>query len=146
MLQEDCSFCRCIYALFRCRKYLRSDQARLCWVVLGYSPSYSTSEYNDVQTGRAVIDRAMQLGGNLVSFLENVAKMFENLAFTLPQFSSWYELCQKNVWTSEQDRLGHALSFIYSDVIEFCLHVYQIFTRSTKSMIAYQPLRAKLYC
>lgn len=75
----------------------------------------------------------MKLGGNLVSFLENVAKMFENLAFTLPQFQSWYELCRRNVRACDKDRLGHVLSLIYSDLIQFCLHIYQIFTRSTKS-------------
>ncbi|KAH8732523.1 hypothetical protein GQ44DRAFT_697766 [Phaeosphaeriaceae sp. PMI808] len=75
----------------------------------------------------------MKLGNNLVSFLENVAKMFERLAFTLPQFQSWFDLCKKNVRTCDKDRLGHALSFIYSDIIQFCLHVYRLFSRCTKS-------------
>jgi hypothetical protein len=59
--------------------------------------------------------------------------MFENLSFRLPQFQSWYELCRENVRTCDKSRLGHALSFIYSDVIQFCLHVYHIFNRTNKS-------------
>ncbi|KAH7394217.1 hypothetical protein DE146DRAFT_122734 [Phaeosphaeria sp. MPI-PUGE-AT-0046c] len=75
----------------------------------------------------------LQLGDNLASFLENVANMFENLSFRLPQFQAWYELCRKNLRTCDKSRLGHALSFIYTDVIQFCLHVYRIFNRTTKN-------------
>lgn len=78
-------------------------------------------------------DGSPKLGSNLTVCLDNVAKMFERIAFTLPQYQSWYEICRKNVRASDRDRLGHALSYIYSDMIQFCLHVHRIFSRSKRS-------------
>ncbi|KAF2093930.1 hypothetical protein NA57DRAFT_80935 [Rhizodiscina lignyota] len=66
-----------------------------------------------------------------LTLLERVSDMFENIAFTLPQYQSWFDLCRASpVKKDDQDRLAQALAFIYADLIDFCLHVYRIFSRA----------------
>lgn len=90
-----------------------------------------TSEITAISLGRRQdADTYFKLGSNLIVFLENVAMMFENIAFTLPQYQAWFNLCQRNVTAQDKDRLGQALSFVYADMIEFCLHTYRIFSRA----------------
>jgi hypothetical protein len=77
-----------------------------------------------------VILMAYKLGTNLVVFLGNVCDMFENIAFTLPQYQTWFDICRAHVKDKDRNRLGLALSFVYADMIEFCMHVYRIFSRA----------------
>jgi hypothetical protein len=72
----------------------------------------------------------IKLGTNLVEFLGNVCDMFEKIAFTLPQYATWFDLCRTHVKEKDKNRLGSALSFVYADMIDFCMHVYRIFSRA----------------
>lgn len=63
--------------------------------------------------------------------------MFEKIAFTLPQYQAWFDLCRIHVKEKDKNRLGYALSFVYADMIEFCLHVYRIFSRTRRSKCSY---------
>ncbi len=74
-----------------------------------------------------------QLGSNLVTFLERVTSMFEELSIQLPQYRDWHRACRQTPFSrDDKDLLGSSLAHIYGDFVEFTLHVYFMFTKRSK--------------
>lgn len=70
-----------------------------------------------------------QIGSNLVNFLERISGMLDELSFTMPQYRAWFEICQESRFQLDGSRLSQAMAFIYYDLIEFCMHVYFMFSK-----------------
>lgn len=85
-----------------------------------------------------------KLGSNLALFLGNVSEMFEKIAFVLPQYQAWFDLCRTHVKDKDKNRLGYALAFVYEDTIEFCLHVYRIFSRARRRKCSSLTMHSKI--
>jgi hypothetical protein len=59
--------------------------------------------------------------------------MFDKIAFTLPRYQRWFDICRKNTDSRDEDRLVQSLAFIYADIIEFALQAYRMFSRLKRS-------------
>lgn len=74
----------------------------------------------------------MQVGSNYAVFLEKIADMFESIAHTLPQYQQLHESCkhQLHFQSQSQDaRLAALMSYVYADMIQFCLDLYRMLSR-----------------
>lgn len=58
--------------------------------------------------------------------------MFEDMAVVLPQYESWFKICQQHRVSGQEERLAQSLALIYSDLIEFCVHIYFMFSKQNE--------------
>lgn len=72
-----------------------------------------------------------KMGSNYVLFLEKVADMFEHITHILPQYKHFYEACKLQFQQTQQDRLTTLMSYLYVDIVQFCLEVRRIFARGS---------------
>lgn len=76
-----------------------------------------------------------KLGSNFIHFLERVSDMFEELSFFLPQYQQWFRTCRLNPSIKDRGRLSQALGLIYSDLTQFSIHIYFLFSRQNKGRL-----------
>ena len=56
--------------------------------------------------------------------------MFDEMTAILPRYQQWYDICRFGTSAvNDRGRLAQALAFIYHDLIEFCTHIYFLFSR-----------------
>ncbi|KAF7524548.1 hypothetical protein G7054_g11379 [Neopestalotiopsis clavispora] len=70
--------------------------------------------------------------------------MFEDMAFILPQYEHWFKICRQHRHKAHADRLADSLALIYKDIIEFCLHVYFIFSKQSQGRMRRALIAAKI--
>ena len=70
--------------------------------------------------------------------------MFEAIAHIIPPYQRIYETCKRNAPDShtqaEDHDLAALMSYVYADLVQLCLELYQIFCRGTQGMsTVFQP-------
>jgi hypothetical protein len=70
----------------------------------------------------------MQVGSHYVLFLEKACEMFSSMARSLPQYGQILTSCKQHFETAQQDDLI-LLSYVYADIVTFCLELYCMFSR-----------------
>jgi len=60
--------------------------------------------------------------------------MFEHMAQMLPEYERFYETCKSQFLQTKQDRLTTLMSYLYVDIVHFCLEVRRIFARGLQGM------------
>lgn len=70
--------------------------------------------------------------------------MFETIAHVLPQYQQLHAACKHQLRfqsQSQDERLAALMSYVYADVIQFCLDVYRMFSRASHGKLLF--LRTK---
>jgi hypothetical protein len=62
--------------------------------------------------------------------------MFEVIALTLPQYQQFLESCKQQFRETGLDRLTTLMSFVYADVVDFCLEVHRLFSRNAQGTLS----------
>jgi hypothetical protein len=64
--------------------------------------------------------------------------MFEAIAHIIPPYQRIYEVCKRNTpdthTKAEDYDLAAVISYVYADLVQFCLELYQMFCRGTQGM------------
>ncbi|ORY12258.1 hypothetical protein BCR34DRAFT_306723 [Clohesyomyces aquaticus] len=72
-----------------------------------------------------------KLGSAYVLFLEKIADMFETVAMQLPQYQQFHHTCKGQFQETQQDRVTTLMSYVYADIVQFCLELYRMFSRGS---------------
>ncbi|PSN68713.1 hypothetical protein BS50DRAFT_490737 [Corynespora cassiicola Philippines] len=66
-------------------------------------------------------------------FLEKVAQLLESIAHVLPVYRQIYQSCKAQYQSNNHDgRLVVLMSYVYADLMQFCLDVYRMFSRCSQ--------------
>lgn len=66
--------------------------------------------------------------------------MFETVARGLPQYQQLHEACKHQLRfqsRSHDERLAALLSYVYADMVQFCMDVYRMFSRGSRSKLLF---------
>ena len=77
----------------------------------------------------------MQVGSDYVPFLEKITDMFEAIAHELPQYQQLHDSCRHQFQRRQDDRLTSLMSYVYADIIQFCLELYCMFSKGPQGML-----------
>ncbi|KAF2467048.1 uncharacterized protein BDR25DRAFT_267857 [Lindgomyces ingoldianus] len=78
------------------------------------------------------IGLVFKLGSNYVLFLEKIADMFESIAHALPQYQQFHDSCRRQFQEVRHDQMITLMSYVYADIIQFCLELYHMFSRGSQ--------------
>lgn len=73
----------------------------------------------------------MQLSSNFVSFFEKLADMLDRILARLPNYAEHLERLRRRASFQDRSRIFEALSYVYSDIIQFCQSACKIFMTKT---------------
>jgi hypothetical protein len=77
-----------------------------------------------------------QVGRNYIVFLEQVCDMFKAIGHNLPRYREKQDTCMPQLLAAQEEWLV-LLSYVYADIVRFCLELYSLFSRSPKGMVNY---------
>ena len=82
-----------------------------------------------------VTSNLVQAASKYAIFLEKVAQLLESIAHVLPVYRQIYQSCKAQYQSNNHDgRLVVLMSYIYADLMQFCLDVYRMFSRCSQGM------------
>lgn len=84
----------------------------------------------------ALNSRGKQMSSDCVLFLEKIASMFEAIAQIIPHYQQICDICKRNGskahGQAEDYHLAILLSYVYADLVQLFLELYQIFCRGSQ--------------
>ncbi|CAE7193427.1 hypothetical protein HRS9139_08925 [Pyrenophora teres f. teres] len=88
-----------------------------------------------------VIRLVFKIGSDYAVFLEKIADIFEVVAQIIPHYQQIYEVCKHNTFDPNGDAgglyLAALMSYVYADLVQFCLDLYRIFCRGAQGSETY---------
>ncbi|RMZ66153.1 hypothetical protein GMOD_00005227 [Pyrenophora seminiperda CCB06] len=80
-----------------------------------------------------LIHLIFKISSDYALLLEKIADTFEAVAQIIPPYQQIYEVCKRNTSDPNVDaeglRLAALMSYVYADLVQLCLELYQIFCR-----------------
>ncbi|KAF2184456.1 hypothetical protein K469DRAFT_185232 [Zopfia rhizophila CBS 207.26] len=75
-----------------------------------------------------------KIGSNYILFLEKIADMFESIAHVLPRYTQFHDTCRRQFQETRHDWPTSLMSYLYAEIIQFCLELYRIFSRGSQGV------------
>lgn len=81
----------------------------------------------------------MQISSDYTVLLEKITDTFEAIAQIVPPYQQIYEICKRNMADPDVDAgglyLAALMSYMYADLVHWCLDLYQIFCRGVRGTL-----------